>query len=94
MEKCGFTQSVIPPSDIKQLPIIPLSNIKNFSKKKPTVYSENSFRLETSKIPQFKTQLKLQSQDMESTSSSLGVALSSNDLVHTRLMVPKPTKNI
>ena len=60
MDKCGVTQSGIPSSDIKQRPIIPLSNVHHFSKKNPTVYYENSLKKETSKTPQLKAQAKLQ----------------------------------
>ena len=63
MDKRGVTQSGIPSSDIKQLPIIPMSNLQNYSTKKPTVSYGYSLRTETSKIPQLKTRPKLHSQD-------------------------------
>ena len=36
MDKRGVTQIGIPSSKIKQLPIIPLSDVHNYSNKKPT----------------------------------------------------------
>ena len=37
MNKHGVTHSGIPSSEIKQLPIIPLGNVHNYSKKTQTV---------------------------------------------------------
>ena len=92
VDKRGFTQSVIPSYDIKQLPIIPFGNVHNYSKKTPTVYSGYSLKTETRKIPQLNTQPKLQSQNKESNPSYLGVASSSNGIDYTILMDPKPKK--
>ena len=61
MDKHGFTNSGIPSPDIKQCSIIPLGNVPNYSKKNTTVSSDTSLKTETSKIPQLKTQPKLQS---------------------------------
>ena len=63
MDKRGVTQSRINLSEIKKLPIIPLINVKNYTMKNPTVYSEYSLRIETSKTPKLKTQTELHSQD-------------------------------
>ena len=60
LDKYGVNQSGIPLYDIKQLPIFPLSKVKNFIKKNPTFYYENNLKTETCKIPQLKTQPKLQ----------------------------------
>ena len=76
MYKNGVNQSGIPSSAVKQLPIIPLSNVQNFSKKNTTVYYGNSLKTETNKNTQLKTQPKLQSQYKESTPSFPGVASS------------------
>ena len=62
MDKSVVTQSGIPSSEKIKLPIIPLVNALNYSKKIPTVYSGTSLKTETSKILQLKTQPKLQSQ--------------------------------
>ena len=42
VDKRGVNQIEIPSYEIKQLPIISLINVHNYSKKKPTVYSGNS----------------------------------------------------
>ena len=56
MYKHGVTQSGIPSPDIKRLPIVPLRNVQNFSKKNPTVSSGNYLEKETSKIHQLQSQ--------------------------------------
>ena len=61
VDKRGVAQSGSPSYDIKQLPTISFINVHSFSKKNPTVYSGNYLKTETSKIPQLKTQPKLQS---------------------------------
>ena len=73
MDKHGFTNSGIPSPDIKQCSIIPLGNVPNYSKKNTTVSSDTSLKTETSKIPQLKTQQKLQSKDKELNPSSLDI---------------------
>ena len=54
MDKRGVTQSGIPSSDKRRLPIIPLSNVQNFIKITPTFYYENYLKSETSNILQQK----------------------------------------
>ena len=63
MNKRGVTQIGIPSSDIKQLPIVILGNVPNYSKKNPTIYSGTSLKTKTINIHQLKTQPKLQAQD-------------------------------
>ena len=60
--KRGVNQSGIPSPNIKSLPIIPLGNVPNYSKKNPTFYSGTSLKTKTIKIPKLKTHTKLQSQ--------------------------------
>ena len=63
MYNCGFTNSGIPSLDIKQLTIIPLGNVANYSNKNPTIYFGTSLKTKTRKMTQLKTQPKLQTKD-------------------------------
>ena len=65
-----------------------------YRKKTPTVSSGTSLKTETSKMHQFKLQLKLPSKNKESTPLSIDVASSwvSTEVDYTAVIDPKPTK--
>ena len=94
MDKRGYNQSGIPSPDIKQSPIIPLGNVPNYSKKNPTYSYGNYLNTETSRMPQLKTQPKLQKNYKESTTSHIEVASSwfSTEVDYTTQIGPKPTR--
>ena len=85
MDKLGFTHSGIPSPYIKQLTIIILDNVHNYSKKRPTVYSGTSLNTETIKMPQLKTHPQLQSKDKKWTPLYIGVesSLFSTEVYYT-----------
>ena len=62
-DKHGLAYIVIPSPDIKQLPIITLVNVPNYSEKIPIVYSCTSLNTETRNMPQLNTQPKLQTKN-------------------------------